>query len=192
MIVFHNGIELPETEIYSYSDGHAHDMASRTTVREFVKKLNWISLFKIKFLAVGDTIELQLTSIGSGCLPTRITMCVSSNEEWLWSFKYRFLPENLSGPLYCLKLLKHSVSKNFCPLPLPQAQFSWGNVLIEICERKKAATTNRPQRRFSQAEQDATISSLKVRTQWGWAFWATIGCNWWFRWEEQGHWLGQK
>merc|ERR1712130_116793 len=68
MIVFHNGVEIPETEIYSYADGHAHDMASRTT---------------IKFLAVGDTLELQLTSMCSGCEPTRITMCVSLNEEWL-------------------------------------------------------------------------------------------------------------
>ena len=37
MIVFHNGVEIPETEIYSYSDGHAHDMASRTTVGDFFK-----------------------------------------------------------------------------------------------------------------------------------------------------------
>ena len=36
MMVFHNGVEIPETEIYSYSDGHAHDMASRTTVADFV------------------------------------------------------------------------------------------------------------------------------------------------------------
>ena len=35
MMVFHNGVEIPETEIYSYSDGHAHDMASRTTVGDF-------------------------------------------------------------------------------------------------------------------------------------------------------------
>ena len=35
MMVFHNGIELPETEMYSYSDVHAHDMASRTTVGDF-------------------------------------------------------------------------------------------------------------------------------------------------------------
>ena len=37
MILLHNGIELPETEMYSYSDVHAHDMASRTTVSNFEK-----------------------------------------------------------------------------------------------------------------------------------------------------------
>ena len=79
-MVFHNGVEIPETEIYSYSDGHAHDMASRTTVGNFFKNKNFS---QIKFLAVGDTLELQLTSMCSGCEPTRITMCVSLNEEWL-------------------------------------------------------------------------------------------------------------
>jgi len=68
MILLHNGVELPETEMYSYSDVHAHDMASRTT---------------IKFLAVGDTLELVATSLSNGSKPTRITMCVSMNEEWL-------------------------------------------------------------------------------------------------------------
>ena len=37
MILLHNGVELPETEMYSYSDVHAHDMASRTTVSNFEK-----------------------------------------------------------------------------------------------------------------------------------------------------------
>jgi len=68
MILLHNGVELAETEMYSYSDVHAHDMASRTT---------------IKFLAVGDTLELVATSLSNGSKPTRITMCVSMNEEWL-------------------------------------------------------------------------------------------------------------
>ena len=81
MIIFHNGVEIPETEIYSYSEGHAHDMASRTTVSDF--SLNILIFSQIKFLAVGDTLELQLTSMCSGCEPTRITMCVSLNEEWL-------------------------------------------------------------------------------------------------------------
>ena len=35
MILLHNGVELPETEMYSYSDVHAHDMASRSTVSNF-------------------------------------------------------------------------------------------------------------------------------------------------------------
>ena len=82
MMVFHNGIELPETEMYSYSDVHAHDMASRTTVT-FVIFDNQLTLSQIKFLALGDTLELQLTSLTNGCQATRITMCVSLNEEWL-------------------------------------------------------------------------------------------------------------
>merc|ERR1711971_558146 len=68
MMVFHNGVEVPETEIYSYASEHAHDMASRSLVR---------------FLALGDTLELRLISICSGCQPNRITMCVSLIEEWL-------------------------------------------------------------------------------------------------------------
>ena len=35
MMVFHNGVEIPETEIYSYSSEHAHDMASRSLVGRF-------------------------------------------------------------------------------------------------------------------------------------------------------------
>ena len=38
MMVFHNGIEVPETEIYSYASEHAHDMASRSLVGKFQEK----------------------------------------------------------------------------------------------------------------------------------------------------------
>ena len=57
----------------------------------FVIFVNQLTLSQIKFLALGDTLELQLTSLTSGCQATRITMCVSLNEEWLWPLKYSFL-----------------------------------------------------------------------------------------------------
>ena len=35
MMVYHNGNEVLETEIYSYASEHAHDMASRSLVGHF-------------------------------------------------------------------------------------------------------------------------------------------------------------
>ena len=84
MMVYHNGNEVLETEIYSYASEHAHDMASRSLVGHFFQKQNLkLFLSKVRFLAVGDTLDLRLTSIGNDSSPIRITMCVSMNEEWL-------------------------------------------------------------------------------------------------------------
>ena len=37
MMVYHNGNEVLETEIYSYASEHAHDMASRSLVGHFFR-----------------------------------------------------------------------------------------------------------------------------------------------------------
>ena len=47
------------------------------------RKTNPNFSFKVRFLALGDTLELRLNSICKGCHPIRITMCVSLIEEWL-------------------------------------------------------------------------------------------------------------
>ena len=49
MILLHNGVELPETEMYSYSDVHAHDMASRSTVSNFEEFAQ--NIFSVKSLS---------------------------------------------------------------------------------------------------------------------------------------------